>query len=66
MDTVRYDTEYTLNEIVALNPQTLPVLSRNGLDTCCGGALKLREAAERHGLDLEKLMTELQEVEESN
>src|SRR4051794_12549215 len=46
---VTLNTEDTLNAIVAHYPQTLPVLQRFGLDTCCGGALPLHTAAQHHG-----------------
>lgn len=49
----------SLNEIVARYPQSLPVLQRFGLDTCCGGSLPLRTAVEHHGLDLEQVISEL-------
>ena len=51
----------TLNAIVARYPQTLPVLQRFGLDTCCGGALPLGTAAEHHGLDVRALIAALRE-----
>lgn len=50
----------TLNALIARHPSTLPVLQRFGLDTCCGGALALRVAAEHHHLDLTQLLTALQ------
>lgn len=51
--------DQTLNEIVARNPQSLPVLNSWGLDTCCGGGLSLRESARRHNLDLEAILVSL-------
>lgn len=51
-----------LNLIVAHYPQALPVLQRFGLDTCCGGALSLRIAAEHHGLDLDQVMRALRDA----
>ena len=55
-----------LNLIVAHFPQTLPVLQRFGLDTCCGGALPLHTAAQHHGLDLAELLAALSaEIERS-
>ena len=56
----------TLNEIVAQYPQTLPVLQRFGLDTCCGGALRLCVAAEHHNLDLEQVLAELSATAEGD
>jgi iron-sulfur cluster repair protein YtfE (RIC family) len=49
-----------LNTIVANYPQTLPILQRFGLDTCCGGAIPLSIATEHHGLDLAQVLTALQ------
>jgi regulator of cell morphogenesis and NO signaling len=58
--------EDTLNAITARYPQTLPVLQRFGLDTCCGGALPLQTAAQHHGLDLAEVVAALRaEVERS-
>lgn len=51
-----------LNLIVARYPQTLPVLQRFGLDTCCGGALLLSEAAQHHQLNPEELLAALAAV----
>jgi iron-sulfur cluster repair protein YtfE (RIC family) len=50
----------TVNELVARAPQVLPVLQLYGIDTCCGGSLPLRVAAERHELDFDTLVYELQ------
>lgn len=36
-----------------------PIFARYGMDTCCGGARSLREAAERAGIPVETLMDEL-------
>ena len=55
----KIDPDATLNELVAAEPRVLPVLHRYGLDTCCGGALPLREAARRHELSLDDFLTEL-------
>lgn len=49
----------TLNELVARAPETLPVLQRFGLDTCCGGSLSLITAARHHNLDLAELLVAL-------
>jgi regulator of cell morphogenesis and NO signaling len=53
-----------LNAIVARYPQTLPILQRFGLDTCCGGSIPLGTAAEHHGLDLDELIGALREAAE--
>ena len=63
MNTDTLDTpitaEETLNAIVARYPQALPALQRLGLDTCCGGALSLRDAAQHHGLAVEDVLRAL-------
>jgi iron-sulfur cluster repair protein YtfE (RIC family) len=48
-----------LNEVVRRFPQTVRVFHRFGLDTCCGGAKPIEEAARLHGLELEELLGEL-------
>lgn len=50
------DAGTTINDLVRLHPETLPVLQRYGLDACCGGPLPLAEAARRHGLALDELL----------
>lgn len=56
---ITISAEDTLNAIVAHYPQALPVLQGFGLDTCCGGALPLRTAAEHHDLNLAALLAAL-------
>ena len=58
-DTAAIGPDDVLNAIVTRHPATLPVLSGQGFDTCCGGALSLREAARHHGLDLATLLRDL-------
>jgi iron-sulfur cluster repair protein YtfE (RIC family) len=58
----RPNEDMTLNEIMARWPETLEVLARYGLDTCCGGALPMREAAGRHGVEPADLVEELNQV----
>ena len=53
------DPDRTLNELIALDPRFLPILNAHGLDTCCGGAHTLRDAARLHGLDLAELQASL-------
>jgi iron-sulfur cluster repair protein YtfE (RIC family) len=53
------ETDSTVKEIVARYPETLVVFNRFGLDSCCGGGIPVREAALRHGADLEGLLRSL-------
>ena len=52
----------TLNEISLATPRALEVFARHGLDSCCGGAKPLALVCERHGLDLDEVLTELRAV----
>ena len=54
------DSTLTLNEITVRYPVTLGVLRDYGLDTCCGGALPLAEAAARHRIDVAELRAALE------
>jgi iron-sulfur cluster repair protein YtfE (RIC family) len=58
---MQVDAGMTLNEIVLHRPEAVAILTRYGMDTCCGGALTLRDAAERHGVDLAALLEELEQ-----
>ncbi|HEX8944620.1 MAG TPA: DUF542 domain-containing protein [Gemmatimonadaceae bacterium] len=58
------DPTMTINEIVVLYPQTIPVFNRLGMDTCCGGGVALNEAARRDGLDLDALLGALRDAVE--
>ena len=52
----RVGASMTLNECVQLYPQTLPVFNQYGMDTCCGGARRIDDVAQRHGIDLVGLL----------
>ncbi|TAK20252.1 MAG: hypothetical protein EPO26_19370 [Chloroflexota bacterium] len=56
---IRIEPATTLNELVVADQRFLPVFTRLGLDSCCGGSVTLREAAQHHGLDLDALLAEL-------
>ena len=55
----------TVNETVQRAPWTLPVLKSFGIDTCCGGAATLSEAAGRHGIELPVLLDALSRAVEA-
>lgn len=55
----------TLNALVERFPAALPVLREFGLDTCCGGALTLPQAAAHHGIDLGQLLEALRRAQEA-
>jgi len=51
--------EHTVVEWVRRHPQTLPVFAALGMDSCCGGAETVANAAAHNGVDLAILETEL-------
>ncbi len=56
------DPTMTVKELMARDPRTIAVFQRLGMDTCCGGALAIRDAAHRDGMNLEALLAELRAV----
>lgn len=46
-------------EMIALWPETSPVLASYGLDLCCGGMHSVAAAANAHGVNTETLLAEL-------
>ena len=63
--TKQIDPTLTVNEIVALYPQTIPVFNRFGLDTCCGGGVTVDAAARRDGVDADATWAALRAALES-
>lgn len=53
------DCTLTVNEVARRHPAALAVFSRFGIDTCCGGALAVADAAREHGIDPERLCADL-------
>jgi regulator of cell morphogenesis and NO signaling len=56
--TITADT--VVNEAVKEYPQTLYVFQEAGIDTCCGGALPIAEAARRHNIDVAELLKSIE------
>ena len=54
--------EMTVNAVIARYPEAIPVFARFGIDACCGGPRTVQDAASRHGIDLDALMTALRAV----
>lgn len=57
--TTTLDCSQTVNEIVLRHPETIPVFSAWGIDSCCGGKHAVEEVVRRHGLDGEALCAAL-------
>jgi MarR family transcriptional regulator, lower aerobic nicotinate degradation pathway regulator len=50
----------TVNEVLLRHPELAPVFKTYSIDTCCGGAVALESVARRHGIDIEALLTALE------
>ncbi len=51
--------DLTVNDCIRLYPSTIGVFTKFHIDSCCGGAVSIEEAALRDKADLDALMTEL-------
>lgn len=59
---VLIDDEITVNELIRQVPETVHVFNEFGIDACCGGAVPVREAAQRDGADVEAVLRALVEA----
>jgi len=59
---VRIDGSSTVNDVLLRHPETVKVFNAFGIDSCCGGAATLREAARNSGLLPETLVFALESV----
>lgn len=55
-------SEKKVGSIVAGNFRTAKVFTHYGIDFCCKGGIKLSDACEKHGVDLDQISAELEEV----
>ena len=51
-----------VNDAIKLYPDTIGVFSKFHIDSCCGGAVYIEEAAKRDKADLDALLKKLNEV----
>lgn len=58
--------EMTVNETIQRYPCTVSVFDRYGIDSCCGGALPITEAATHHGAKPETILEELAAIVREN
>ncbi len=49
--TIQLDCSRSVNDIIASHPETMSVFNAHGVDTCCGGGMSVREAADRGSID---------------
>lgn len=55
----RFSGTTTVDEVIRTDATLNRVLSTHGIDTCCGGALTLTQAAEAHGVGLNEILATL-------
>lgn len=60
------DPNWTVNDVVQRYPSTLRVFNSLGIDSCCGGALPLAKAAEKHRVALDALRSTLENAIRQN
>ena len=53
------DPAASVNDVISRYPATIHVFNKFGLDSCCGGAAPIVDAARRDGADLDALLEEL-------
>lgn len=51
-----------VNDCIKFYPKTIGVFTRFKIDSCCGGAVPIEEAAKRDGAPLEELMKAVNEA----
>ena len=54
--------DMTLNEVIKKYPATMGVFNRFNIDSCCGGARTVADAARADGADLEAFLKALREA----
>lgn len=58
--------EMKIFEVTKKYPKAISVLGNFKIDFCCGGARSLEEAAKAKGIDIDKLLDELNKIREEN
>jgi iron-sulfur cluster repair protein YtfE (RIC family) len=59
---MKIDPKLSVEEVARRWPETVTVLARYRIDLCCGGRHSLELVAQKHKVDLERLLKELEEA----
>lgn len=70
MDSLSFNKRITpqskVGEIVADNFKAAQIFTKYGIDFCCGGGISLQKASEKHNIDTNNLVSELNETDKMN
>jgi len=56
----------TVAEMVSNNINTAHIFKKYGIDFCCGGDVSIAKACEKHHVDLEKILSDLNNINSAN
>jgi len=59
---MRITKEMVVNDVIKRCPPTIGVFTKYNIDSCCGGAASIEDAAKRDGAPLEGLLKSLNEA----
>lgn len=59
---INISKQMIVNDCIKAYPKTIGVFTQFKIDSCCGGAVPIEDAAKRDGAALEELMNALNEA----
>ena len=54
--------DIVVNDCIKMFPKTIGVFTRFNIDSCCGGAVSIEDAAKRDGAPLKEILEALNEA----
>ncbi len=54
--------DLVVNDCIKLYPNTIGIFTKFNIDSCCGGAASIEDAARRDGAELETLLKDLNQA----
>jgi regulator of cell morphogenesis and NO signaling len=61
-ETAKITEDMVVNDAIKLYPKTIGVFTQFNIDSCCGGAVSIKDAAKRDGATLDELIKALNEA----
>ncbi len=59
---MKITADIIVNDCIRDFPKTIGIFTQFNIDSCCGGAVSIEEAAKRDGADLDALLAALNEA----